>query len=178
MPGLALAIEPMVTLGEPGTRELDDGWTVVTADGSCAAHFEHTVAITEDGPVGAHRGGRRRQPVRRAGPEGAATSMTGPVEPESLRAGNADREQVVAQLNKAFAEGRLDVRELDERVAAAYAAKTMGELVPLTADLPSDRALAPRAGGPPARPPRTGRSSRAPARRRSPARSGCSWSTC
>ena len=78
--------------------------------------------------------------------------MTGPVEPESLRAGNADREQVVAQLNKAFAEGRLDVHELDERVAAAYAAKTMGELVPLTADLPSGRALAPRAGGPPARP--------------------------
>jgi methionyl aminopeptidase len=50
VPGLALAIEPMVTLGDPGTRELDDGWTVVTLDGSSAAHFEHTVAITEDGP--------------------------------------------------------------------------------------------------------------------------------
>jgi methionyl aminopeptidase len=50
VPGLALAIEPMVTLGEPGTREMDDGWTVVTLDGSYAAHFEHTVAITEDGP--------------------------------------------------------------------------------------------------------------------------------
>jgi methionyl aminopeptidase len=50
LPGLALAIEPMVTLGEPATRELDDGWTVVTVDGSSAAHFEHTVAITEDGP--------------------------------------------------------------------------------------------------------------------------------
>ena len=47
MPGLALAIEPMVTLGDPATRELDDGWTVVTKDGSCAAHFEHTVAITD-----------------------------------------------------------------------------------------------------------------------------------
>jgi hypothetical protein len=70
------------------------------------------------------------------------------VGPESLRAGNADREQVVAQLNKAFAEGRLDVRELDERVAAAYAAKTMGELAPLTADLPSDRSLAPRSATP------------------------------
>jgi hypothetical protein len=54
----------------------------------------------------------------------------------SIRAGNADRERVVAQLNAAFAEGRLDVAELDERVAAAYAAKTLGELVPLTADLP------------------------------------------
>jgi methionyl aminopeptidase len=50
VPGLALAVEPMVTLGQPGTRELEDGWTVVTLDGSYAAHWEHTVAITEDGP--------------------------------------------------------------------------------------------------------------------------------
>jgi hypothetical protein len=71
---------------------------------------------------------------------------------DSLRAGNADREQVVAQLNKAFAEGRLDVRELDERIAAAYAAKTMGELAPLTADLPSGRSPAPRSASTPARP--------------------------
>jgi methionyl aminopeptidase len=49
--GLVLAIEPMVTAGGAATRTLDDGWTVVTADGSRAAHFEHTVAITEDGPV-------------------------------------------------------------------------------------------------------------------------------
>jgi methionyl aminopeptidase len=48
--GLVLAIEPMVTAGRSTTRTLDDGWTVVTADGSRAAHFEHTVAITEDGP--------------------------------------------------------------------------------------------------------------------------------
>jgi methionyl aminopeptidase len=50
VPGFAVAIEPMVTLGEPTTRELDDGWTVVTLDGSFAAHFEHTVAVGEDGP--------------------------------------------------------------------------------------------------------------------------------
>jgi methionine aminopeptidase type I len=50
VPGLALAIEPMVTIGDPATRELPDGWTVVTVDRSYAAHFEHTVAITEDGP--------------------------------------------------------------------------------------------------------------------------------
>ncbi len=50
VPGLALAIEPMITLGDAATRELDDGWTVVTLDGSTAAHFEHTVAITDDGP--------------------------------------------------------------------------------------------------------------------------------
>jgi methionyl aminopeptidase len=48
--GMALAIEPMVTLGKPATVELDDGWTVVTADGSYAAHFEHTVTVTDDGP--------------------------------------------------------------------------------------------------------------------------------
>jgi methionyl aminopeptidase len=48
--GLALAIEPMVTLGGAETILLDDGWTVTTADGSWAAHFEHTVAITAEGP--------------------------------------------------------------------------------------------------------------------------------
>jgi methionyl aminopeptidase len=51
VPGLCLAIEPMVTLGDPATVELPDGWTVVTKDGSYAAHFEHTVAITADGPL-------------------------------------------------------------------------------------------------------------------------------
>jgi methionyl aminopeptidase len=49
-PGMALAIEPMVMLGGQETVLLDDDWTVVTADGSWAAHFEHTVAITPDGP--------------------------------------------------------------------------------------------------------------------------------
>lgn len=48
--GMALAIEPMITRGSPLTRELADGWTVVSADGSRAAHFEHTVGITPDGP--------------------------------------------------------------------------------------------------------------------------------
>ncbi len=48
--GLALAIEPMVTLSTPDTRVLEDEWTVVTADGRWASHWEHTVAITEDGP--------------------------------------------------------------------------------------------------------------------------------
>jgi methionyl aminopeptidase len=49
-PGMALAIEPMVMLGGQETILLEDGWTVITADGSAAAHFEHTVAITADGP--------------------------------------------------------------------------------------------------------------------------------
>jgi methionyl aminopeptidase len=48
-PGLCVAIEPMVTAGSPETRELDDRWTVATADGSRAAHFEHTVAVLDDG---------------------------------------------------------------------------------------------------------------------------------
>lgn len=48
--GMALAIEPMITLGGEQTIQLSDGWTVVSADASRAAHFEHTVAITPDGP--------------------------------------------------------------------------------------------------------------------------------
>jgi methionyl aminopeptidase len=49
VPGLVLAIEPMITLGSPRTVELSDGWTVVTQDQSVAAHVEHTVALLEDG---------------------------------------------------------------------------------------------------------------------------------
>ena len=48
--GMALAVEPMLTLGGPDTDELSDGWTVVTTDGSRAAHWEHSVAVTDDGP--------------------------------------------------------------------------------------------------------------------------------
>ncbi len=48
--GMVLAIEPMINLGKPEVRVLPDGWTAVTVDGSVSAHFEHTVAITKDGP--------------------------------------------------------------------------------------------------------------------------------
>ena len=48
--GNVFAIEPMVNVGGPETLELSDGWSVMTADGSLSAHFEHTIAITEDGP--------------------------------------------------------------------------------------------------------------------------------
>jgi methionyl aminopeptidase len=48
--GLVLAIEPMVNAGGAATRALSDGWTVVTADGRRSAHFEHTIAVTENGP--------------------------------------------------------------------------------------------------------------------------------
>src|SRR5439155_22773516 len=50
VPGLTLAIEPMVNAGGAATRTLPDRWTIVTADGSRSAHFEHTVAITDNGP--------------------------------------------------------------------------------------------------------------------------------
>jgi len=49
-PGMTLAIEPMVNLGSPDVRLLDDGWTVCTADGLPSAHFEHTVLITKEEP--------------------------------------------------------------------------------------------------------------------------------
>jgi methionyl aminopeptidase len=48
--GMVFAVEPMVNLGGAETVQLDDGWTVVTADGSLSAHFEHTIAVTDDGP--------------------------------------------------------------------------------------------------------------------------------
>jgi methionyl aminopeptidase len=50
VPGLVLAIEPMVNMGTSQVRRLSDRWTVVTADGKPSAHFEHTVAVTQDGP--------------------------------------------------------------------------------------------------------------------------------
>lgn len=49
--GMVLAIEPMINAGGADVRSLDDGWTVVTLDGAMSAHFEHTVAVTEDGPL-------------------------------------------------------------------------------------------------------------------------------
>jgi len=49
--GMVLAIEPMVAMGRPDVRVLGDGWTAVTKDGSLAAHFEHTVAVTANGPL-------------------------------------------------------------------------------------------------------------------------------
>lgn len=48
--GMVIAIEPMVNIGSPEVKELSDGWTVVTRDGTLSAHYEHTVAITENGP--------------------------------------------------------------------------------------------------------------------------------
>ncbi len=59
IPGVVVAVEPMITLGSADNLTLDDQWTVVTMDGSLAAHWEHTVAVTETGPwvLTAHDGG-------------------------------------------------------------------------------------------------------------------------
>ncbi|MBE6783405.1 MAG: type I methionyl aminopeptidase [Ruminococcaceae bacterium] len=51
LPGMTIAIEPMINQGVPGVKTMSDGWTVKTADGKLSAHFEHTIAITQDGPV-------------------------------------------------------------------------------------------------------------------------------
>jgi methionyl aminopeptidase len=87
--GMALAVEPMLVLGSPQTAVLDDEWTVVTVDGSWAAHFEHTVAITEDGPVvltaedggtagfAALGAGRIVMPSEQVGASGAAVGAEG-----------------------------------------------------------------------------------------------------
>lgn len=60
VPGVVVAVEPMITLGSPANTTLEDDWTVVTLDGSLAAHWEHTVAVTESGPwvLTARDGGR------------------------------------------------------------------------------------------------------------------------
>lgn len=50
-PGMVIAIEPMVNVGRPDVKILSDGWTAVTVDGTLSAHFEHTVAVTENGPL-------------------------------------------------------------------------------------------------------------------------------
>lgn len=51
LPGMTLAIEPMINLGTYKVKQLSDGWTIKTADGKASAHFEHTIAITSNGPV-------------------------------------------------------------------------------------------------------------------------------
>jgi hypothetical protein len=81
---MALAIEPMITRGGRAVAELEDGWTVVSVDGSRAAHFEHTVAVTADGPwvltalEGAKPAAAERAGVRLSGrdPRTSATAGT------------------------------------------------------------------------------------------------------
>ena len=139
--GMALAIEPMLVLGAPQTRLLDDDWTVVTADGSLAAHFEHTVAITADGPwvLTAEDGGAGG--LARAG---AASRGGGQRREEDLmasdpriRASDQDRDRTATLLREHHAAGRLDAEEFNERLDKVFEAKTIGDLDELTADLPA-----------------------------------------
>ena len=74
--GMVLAIEPMVTLGRPAVKVLGDGWTAVTRDGSLAAHFEHTVAVTEGDPDVLTRGADAPGPVAAAGRPARGSSAT------------------------------------------------------------------------------------------------------
>jgi methionyl aminopeptidase len=67
--GMVLAIEPMVNMGRPGVKVLGDGWTAITRDGSLSAHFEHTVAVTANGPLV-----MTLPPGERAGPAGLAAA--------------------------------------------------------------------------------------------------------
>jgi methionyl aminopeptidase len=62
--GMVLAIEPMVNMGRPQVKVLSDGWTAVTKDGSLSAHFEHTVAVTREGPLVLTRRTPATAPVR------------------------------------------------------------------------------------------------------------------
>ena len=83
--GMALAIEPMLVLGKRYTRLMDDGWTVVSADGTPAAHFEHTVAITASGPwvLTAADGGKQRL-AGLTEPAGIGLHLTGEVNSDAL----------------------------------------------------------------------------------------------
>jgi hypothetical protein len=87
---MALAIEPMITRGSREVTELEDGWTVVSVDGSRAAHFEHTVAITAGGPwvltalEGAKSAAAERAGVRLSGREPQPTATVGSREDDRL----------------------------------------------------------------------------------------------
>ncbi|HYZ52980.1 MAG TPA: type I methionyl aminopeptidase [Streptosporangiaceae bacterium] len=86
--GMALAVEPMVVLGSAETELLDDGWTVISADGGFAAHYEHTVAITPSGPwvLTAEDGGEAGYAlIGEAGGSFAGTAVEGAISEEGLR---------------------------------------------------------------------------------------------
>ncbi len=160
--GMALAVEPMLVLGDAQTRLLDDDWTVVTEDGSLAAHFEHTVAITADGPwvltaadggVSGLAGGRMAAsaaaatapgPAGPAAPGGRCPLVRGGVRgnPEMvadprIRASDDDRDKTASLLREHHAAGRLTPEEFNERLDKTFAAKTLGDLDELMSDLPA-----------------------------------------
>jgi methionyl aminopeptidase len=121
--GMALAIEPMLIRGRPQTRLLDDGWTVVSADGGRAAHFEHTVAITasgpwvltaEDGGAAIKNGKVAAQDRKAAAQDGKAAAQDGKVAAQDRKAAAQDGTAAAqdgtaaAQDGTAAAEGALE----------------------------------------------------------------------
>ena len=153
--GMVLAIEPMLTGGTDETDELADGWTVVTSDGSRAVHWEHSVAVTDDGPriltaagVSHADSGAIRSPVilGRRVEETAVVVVAG-----ELRVGGRGPRAGGGAAGQAHAEGRLTLAEYDERVRAAHGAVVGSDLLPLTADLPAEAPAAPAAPSVPGR---------------------------
>ncbi|MFE7188493.1 DUF1707 domain-containing protein [Kitasatospora sp. NPDC057541] len=116
--------------------------------------------------------GQRPVPMTKPAAAPPAPPAHAPVAQAEMRASDADRERVAELLRDAYAEGRLDVEEHAERIEAAYAAKTLGELVPLTRDLPVHREISfekPPLGAPePAAGPRPEGPVRLPARNEAP----------
>ena len=126
-PGMCLAVEPMVNLGTDRTRVLADDWTVVTVDGKPSAHFEHSVAVTHNGPwvLTALDGGRSawRQSEQRAG-----SGWADGVRAAEMRASDGDRDKVAAVLREHYRAGPLTVEEFDERLEQLYTEQDYGEL--------------------------------------------------
>ena len=127
--GMVLAIEPMVNVGKPAVKVLADGWTAVTRDGSLSAHFEHTVAVTRDGPqvlTLPRRCGRRRSRV-----SGTMRRATGG---DGGRAASRDgaRDAAAARCTGCELDGRHQVTaHLGERVGRNFVRMLVGDRVPV-----------------------------------------------
>ena len=123
--GLALAVEPMVTLGSKHTDLAEDEWTVITDDGSWAAHYEHTFTLTPDGRLGADRArrrrgqaGRARRPLRRELSRSARAAML-PFALLSIRAERAAVDDEHASFLRFTGLAETDLRRVDARARGA-----------------------------------------------------------
>ena len=185
--GLALAVEPMLTLGSPRTgssttsgrsrpRTVGGPRTSSTPSPSRPTGRGSSQRSTVAAP--SWTASRPRAPRRPA--EGHVTVSGQPPDPQepTLRASDADRDAVADRLREAHAEGRLTVEEFTERLDAALVARTHGDLVPLTRDLPSPTQPARRRGPATRRGRRAGRRARAGSRPPGAPGWSSSWPTC